>query len=313
MRLFALVFLRLKRFLSWFLSSFRQRAFCSPIFNRTLRRTSMYVHVARGPTNKFKSHGQSYEGGVTKGGQNNNNNHTTNHIANCLVVLAIWEDALVIVVCYTWVLAAFSFLLSAALIEYYFWHVLRLAAFCVVPWPKIKADIIQKQTRSTKCRQWIWRAHLNFAQGGEDGEGVREGLLAKRNKHFLCAIKVPLLLIPSPLSPTCYSFASPFLAINSLHKFRLCCIIKKLNSFFLYLSLSFFFECNLDFFNLELEWKLFARLMRSRLAALSLELSQAGGGAGGGGESWTDLKIYSPSDLLQFSVLVFCWRKSLCR
>lgn len=84
--------------------------------------------------------------GVTKGGQNNNN-HTTNHIANCLVVLAIWEDALVIVVCYTWVLAAFSFLLSAALIEYYFWHVLRLAAFCVVPWPKIKADIIQKQTK----------------------------------------------------------------------------------------------------------------------------------------------------------------------
>lgn len=212
MRLFALVFLRLKRFLCWFLSSFRQRAFCCLIFNRTLRRTSMYVHVARGPTNKFKSHGQSYEGGVTKGGQNNNN-HTTNHIANCLVVLAIWEDALVIVVCYTWVLAAFSFLLSAALIEYYFWHVLRLAAFCVVPWPKIKADIIQKQTRSTKCRQWIWRAHLNFAQGGEDGEGVREGgrghrrlpLLANATNILCVRLRCPhyssLLLSPPLATP----------------------------------------------------------------------------------------------------------------
>lgn len=254
-------------------------------------------------------------GGVTKGGQNNNN-HTTNHIANCLVALAIWEDALVIVVCYTWVLAAFSFLLSAALIEYYFWHVLRLATFCVVPWPKIKADIIQKQTRSTKCRQWIWRAHLNFAQRGEDGEGVREGgrghrrlpLLAKRNKHFVCAIKVPPLLIPSPLSPTCYSFASPFLAINSLHKFRLCCIIKKLNSFFLYLSLSlsFFFECNLGVLTLNLSGNFLRAWCAAGLQPYRLSW-------GGGGESWTDLKIYSPSDLLQFSVLVFCWRKSLCR
>lgn len=119
---------------------------------------------------------------------------------------------------------------------------------------------------------------LEFCTRGRRRRGSKRGWKGApstspaRNKHFVCAIKVPPLLIPSPLSPTCYSFASPFLAINSLHKFRLCCIIKKLNSFFLYLSLSFFFECNLDFFNLELEWKLFARLMRSRFAALSLEL-----------------------------------------
>lgn len=187
-------------------------------------------------------------GGETKGGHNNNNNHTTNHIANCLVVLAIWEDALVIVVCYTWVLAAFSFLLSAALIEYYFWHVLRLAAFCVVPWPKIKADIIQKQTKHQMSTMNL-ESSLEFCTRGRRRRGSKRGWKGapstsparKRNKHFVCEIKVPLLLNPSPLSPTCYSFASPFLAINSLHKFLLCCIIKKLNSFFFCISLSLSF------------------------------------------------------------------------
>lgn len=122
---------------------------------------------------------------------------------------------------------------------------------------------------------------LEFCTRGRRRRGSKRGWkrapstspARKRNKHFVCAIKVPPLLIPSPLSPTCYSFASPFLAINSLHKFRLCCIIKKLNSFFFYLSLSLsFLNAIWVFFNLELEWKLFARLMRSRLAALSLEL-----------------------------------------
>lgn len=278
MRLFALVFLRLKRFLSWFLSSFRQRAFCCLIFNRTLRRTSMYVHVARGPTNKFKSHGQSYEGGNQRWSQQQQQPHNEphrelscgfGHLGRCsrnccLLYLSLGCLFFSLVRCSHWILFLACFkacgFLCCALAKNKGWH-----------HPKADAEH-QMSTMNLE-------SSLEFCTRGRRRRGSKRGWKGPtstspaRNKHFVCAIKVPLLLIPSPLSPTCYSFASPFLAINSLHKFRLCCIIKKLNSFFLYLSLSLFlFWMQFGCFNLELEWKLFARLMRSRLAALSLEL-----------------------------------------
>lgn len=137
---------------------------------------------------------------------------------------------------------------------------------------------------------------MNFAKGarqrvrGWRGRGDCRLPMFANETNILCVrLRCPYccLLLPHP---PCYSIASPFfLAINSLYKFGLCCIIKKLNSFFFISFSLFLLKCNLDFFNLELEWKLFARLMRSRLAGLSLDLSHRGGGSG---ESRTGLKIY---------------------
>lgn len=269
MRFFALVFLRLKRFLSWFLSLFQQRAFCCLIFNRTLRRTSMYVHVARGPTNKFKSHGQSYEGGNqrwSKQQQPHNEPHSElscgfGHLGRCsrnccLLYLSLGCLFFSLVRCSHWILFLACFkacgFLCCALAKNKGWH-------------HPKAD--EAPNVDNEFGELTWILHKGAKTECERVEGGTIDFPCSRNATNILCVRLRCLLIPS-LSPTCYSFASPFLAINSLHKFRQCCIIKKLNSFFLYLSLSFFFECNLGVLTLNLS----GNFLRAWCAALSLEL-----------------------------------------
>lgn len=208
MRLFALVFLRLKRFLCWFLSFDSAALFLFPDFQQNFTTTSTYmlcICCTRG-NKQVQEPWATLWGWVTKGGHNKQQQqqpHTS--IANCLVVLAIWEDALVIVVCYTWVLAAFSLVRCSHWIL--FLACFKACGFLCCALAKNKGWHHPKQTKHQIFDNefgeltWILQRGQTESKRVERKRGLSTSHVRKRNKHFVCAIKVPLLL-PSPPSPS---------------------------------------------------------------------------------------------------------------
>lgn len=172
MPLFDLVFMRLKTFLCWFLSLFRQRLLSD--FQQNFTTTSMYIYVIymlhAGQQTSSRAMGKVMGGrGLPKVVTTSNNKHTS--IANCLVVLAIWEDALVIVVCYTWVLAAFSLVLCSH------W-ILFLACFkaCGFLWCALAKNKSWHHPKQTKHQMSTMNleSSLEFCKGGRQRVRVEE-------------------------------------------------------------------------------------------------------------------------------------------